>query len=441
MAERRTLPSSWSAHLKVESQAWVAGGQITPEQRTAILALYPEEPGAERDRLILILSILGALLVGTGVILFFAANWPRLGSGLKVASILTAVLAAYGSGYYLQFIKGSFPRVGAALLFLGALFYGAGIWLVGQIFHLSGEATGFLLWGLGALPVAWVVRSRPILWLSGLTLTIWTVQAQDSYRSWNLAFPFLLILSVVPLARQLKDRWAEAGALLVTFLWLALNMGHLRVPGDSALLLVAQAAVLYGVGALLEGLSSASGRRSTPAGPYLGVGATLTLFGLYLLTMKLGAEAAPSLFAQGYPGVAAGLILLVAGGAAAWSYWRSGEKGRLLPLISAVALIGATALSPSLSLLPRLIGFNLLLFALEIGLITWGVARRTALLVNIALVGFVVHLITRYFDLFWGAIDRSLFFVLGGLLLIGGGFLLERNRRRWTERGGDDRAA
>lgn len=441
MADRRTLPSSWSAHLRSESESWVAGGQITAEQRTAILALYPEEPGAERDRLILILSILGALLVGAGVILYLAANWPRLGAGLKVSLILTGVVAAYGSGYYLQFVKGNYPRVGAALIFLGALFYGAGIWLIAQIFHLSGDATGYLVWGLGALPVAWVTRSRAILWLSGLTLTIWTVQTQGAYRSWNLAFPFLVLLTVVPLARLLKDRWAEAGVLLATFLWLALNMGELGVRGDSGLLLVAQAAVLYGAGALLEGLAGASGRRSSPAGPYLGVGAALSLFGLYLMTMKLGAMGAPSLFAQGYPGIVSGLILLVTVGAAGWSYWRAGEKGRLLPLIGAAVLVGAAALGPALGLLPRLIGFNLLLFGLEVGLIAWGVARRVALLVNIALVGFVIHLITRYFDLFWGTIDRAIFFVIGGLLLIGGGLFLERNRRRWMERGGDDRAA
>lgn len=441
MAERRTLPSSWSAQLRSESAAWVAGGQITPEQRTAILALYPEEPGAERDRLILILSILGALLVGAGVILYFAANWPRLGAGVKVAAILSAILAAYGSGYYLRFYKATYPRVGAALFLLGALFYGAGIWLVAQIFHLSGDAIGWLAWGLGALPVAWVARSRPILWLSGLTLTIWTVQSQELYRSWNLAFPFLLILTVVPPSRLLKDQWAEAGVLLATFLWLALNMGQMGVLGDSGVFLVAQAAVLYGVGALIEGIAARSGQRSVPAGPYLGVGAGLSLFGLYLLTMKLGAQATPSLFVQGYPGVAAGLILLAAGGAAAWSYWRTGEKGRQLPLVAAALLVGAAVLSPVLGLIPRLIGFNLLLFGLEVGLITWGVARRIALLVNIALVGFIIHLITRYFDLFWGTIDRAIFFVLGGLLLIGGGLLLERNRRRWTEWGGDDHAA
>jgi uncharacterized membrane protein len=434
VVDRRSLPSSWTAQLKVESESWVAGGQITAEQRTAILALYPESPGAERDRLILILSLLGALLVGAGVILYFAANWPRLGSGLKVSSILVAVAAAYGSGYYLQFVKGSYPRVGAALVFLGALFYGAGIWLIAQIFHLSGDATGFLIWGLGILPVAWVARSRPVLWLSGLTLTIWTVQTQEAYRSWNLAFPFLLILTLVPLARLLKDHWAEAGILLATFLWLALNMGQLGGRGDAGMLLVAQAAVLYGLGAFLEGLA---GERAS----YLGVGAVLTLFGLYLLTMKLGAEAAPSLFAQGYPGVAAGLILLAAAGAAARAYWRQGEKARLVPLVGAVILVGAAAVSPVMGLVPRLIAFNLLLFGLEIGLIVWGVARRAGLLVNIALLGFVVHLITRYFDLFWGTIDRSLFFVIGGLLLIGGGLFLERNRRRWMEHGGDDRAA
>jgi uncharacterized membrane protein len=444
VSERR-LPGTWSVDLKAESERWVVGGQITSEQRVAILALYPAEQGAERDRLILILSILGALLVGAGVILYFAANWPRLGAGIKVVAIMAAVIAAYGSGYYLENVKGTYPRIGAALIFLGALFYGAGIWLVAQIFHMSGNASGFLLWGLGALPVAWVARSRPVLWLAGTTLTIWTVQAQTVNRSWNLAFPLLLLLLIVPLTRRIADVWAEAGVLLAAFLWLGINLGQVGSMGDSALLLVAQAAVLYGVGAFMEGLAgaAATGRERwvSPAGPYTGVGALLALFGTYLLTMKWGKDLVPSLFGVGWEAVAVGAVLLVAAIAAGWSYWRMGQKDRLLPLGAGVLMVAAVALSPYLGLLPRLVTFNLLLFGLEIGLIAWGITRRAGLLVNIALVGFVGHLITRYFDLFWGAIDRSLFFVIGGLLLIGGGFLLERNRRRWTDWGGEDRAA
>jgi uncharacterized membrane protein len=43
---------------------------------------------------------------------------------------------------------------------------------------------------------------------------------------------------------------------------------------------------------------------------------------------------------------------------------------------------------------------------------------------------FAFDVIARYFDLFWKLLPRSLFFILGGLLLLFGGVLLERKRRK-----------
>ena len=80
-----------------------------------------------------------------------------------------------------------------------------------------------------------------------------------------------------------------------------------------------------------------------------------------------------------------------------------------------------------------MVAFNLVLFGGTVGLIMLGIRQRSHLVVNLGLGVFVIHMLTRYFDLFFSAMDRSLFFVLGGLLLLGGGWLLERNRRRWMQ--------
>jgi uncharacterized membrane protein len=46
---------------------------------------------------------------------------------------------------------------------------------------------------------------------------------------------------------------------------------------------------------------------------------------------------------------------------------------------------------------------------------------------------FVVALISRYFDTFWTLFDRSLFFMAGGVVLLVGGYFLERQRRRLAQ--------
>jgi len=89
---------------------------------------------------------------------------------------------------------------------------------------------------------------------------------------------------------------------------------------------------------------------------------------------------------------------------------------------------------PRLSLLGHGGTFRLLfniLFALEIvGLIIIGFVRRYPTYVNIGLLFFALDVIARYFDFFWALLPRSLFFILGGLLLLTGGIMLEKKRRK-----------
>ena len=65
-------------------------------------------------------------------------------------------------------------------------------------------------------------------------------------------------------------------------------------------------------------------------------------------------------------------------------------------------------------------------------LIYAGMHSDDRFLVNLAFVFFGVVLITRYFDTFWSLLNRSFFFMVGGLVLIAGGYFLERKRRQIT---------
>jgi len=41
----------------------------------------------------------------------------------------------------------------------------------------------------------------------------------------------------------------------------------------------------------------------------------------------------------------------------------------------------------------------------------------------------VLDVTARYFDFFWKLLPRSIFFIVGGLILLAGGMFLERKRR------------
>ena len=46
----------------------------------------------------------------------------------------------------------------------------------------------------------------------------------------------------------------------------------------------------------------------------------------------------------------------------------------------------------------------------------------------------VLFIITRYIDVAWKLRTKSLFFIVGGLMMFGGGIFLEKQRRKIIER-------
>jgi len=432
----KEVPREWSALLQAETESWVRQGLISSEQRSAILKLYPETGSGGRERTILIFTLLGSLLVGAGVVLFFAANWPVLPAAVKVGAILAAMVGAYGSGYYLQYMRGDYPRLGHSLIFLGSLFYGAGIWLVAQIFHLDSHfPTGFLLWGLGLLPVVLATGSVWILYLGTAVLGIWTVSEQTYTLSYNWLFPVLMGGAVLPLARRVQSALAEAGALLGLFAWFMIGvLSHLtNSSGNPEPFMVARMLLLYGGAVLTAGMARLGDERT-----YLGLGGALALLGTYLLTFRWNfmgqAEPVPSLLAGPAFQTVGLLVMIGVTVVAGLIHWRrSAAAARFdLPATALVPVAAALAVQ-FLDPVPRMVAFNLLLFAGTVGWIVLGVRRRNQLVVSLGLAAFILHVLTRYFDLFFSAMNKSLFFVVGGILLLGGGWLLERNRRRWME--------
>jgi uncharacterized membrane protein len=79
---------------------------------------------------------------------------------------------------------------------------------------------------------------------------------------------------------------------------------------------------------------------------------------------------------------------------------------------------------------PRELWFILLLTLLTSAGIYLGIAWESAVLLNTSLVFFALNVYTRFYEYFWAAMPKSLFFVVGGATLILGGVWVERVRRR-----------
>ncbi len=109
-----------------------------------------------------IILVIGAIFIGLGIFSFISGNWQKIGPWSKVSIIVVSMLISYVAAFLMN-AKG-YGKTGNAFLLLGSLIYGAGIFLIAQIFHLPVEwPDGFLLWFIGVLALGYAVNWRPLL--------------------------------------------------------------------------------------------------------------------------------------------------------------------------------------------------------------------------------------------------------------------------------------
>ncbi|MEK7660048.1 MAG: DUF2157 domain-containing protein, partial [Patescibacteria group bacterium] len=134
-------------------------------QSSTVTVAVPKQEDTSKRTISIIVTI-GAILVGAGVFSFIASNWQDMGRLLKLMIILVSMLISYGAGWYLK-EKMHLVKTGEALILLGAIIYGSGIFLVAQMFHVRANwPDGFILWMIGTIAMAFATESYPLLYLA-----------------------------------------------------------------------------------------------------------------------------------------------------------------------------------------------------------------------------------------------------------------------------------
>ncbi len=243
---------------------WQRDGLLSPEASEALWTRYrlgEPEPGGPG---ILAVYVLGALLVGAGVISLVAWNWESMSAAAKLAVIGGAMVACHAGGFALWQGGGRMPRLGHALAFLGTLVFGAGVGLVAQIFHVSGVWwAGFGAFAAGALAAGVLYPSLPTL-LLGAVLALGVAGpglAQDHPRPGVLA-GWALAVALLALAWRARSR----ALAVVTALGLAATLsGALLGARDADWIALALAALAAALAATPLAAAPLSARGDTGA--------------------------------------------------------------------------------------------------------------------------------------------------------------------------------
>lgn len=223
--------------LLAEIDRWQAEGVVSPAQAGQLRQRYVQPPTAEEKAAtapwgLLVFATAGAIVIGLGVILLFAYNWDEIPKAGKLALVFLAVAGAHAAGIRLLARSGWQPKLGEALVALGTMFYGAGIWLVAQIYNIDEHyPNGFLFWALGALAMAWAIRSTANGLMTAVLLAIWgTTEAVDFHAAqvWSV---LLVAAGLLPLAWRQRSALLLAGSLAAIQLLLVVSVANW---GDSA---------------------------------------------------------------------------------------------------------------------------------------------------------------------------------------------------------------
>jgi len=418
--------------LAKELPHWQEQGWVNAEGGQAILA----DLAARQPKLMWAssLALVGALLLGVGVITWFAAHWNEMGKLIKLALIFLALAGAHVA--YGLCESRALPKLAQGMAFLSVLFFGAAIMLIGQIYHIDAHfPDGIALWAVGGLLTAWLLGSQPALLASLALAGLWTWTEQFDYQVMN--WP---LLGYLPLAAALLVRhdWkiAARGWGALCLLWM---IGWHAQPWIGAVweahahvrLFAVQVLGLAGCWALAQA-SEHPFARAVRADFLLAA-----LLGAFVFTFP---ERSGFAWRQTAPtGELAPWLAALAGAAALYAAGivrlvraseLSGQRLRIgIALAIAFALLLAFEVTaPRSGSLPALC-WN----ALFLGALYWigdlGIRHGDRLMVNRAFTGFSIWVLARYFDTFWSLFDRALFFMAGGVLLLAGGGWLERRRR------------
>ena len=207
-------------HVKVNLKELVQAGIITHVQLEKIELFQQDKHKIQANGLLLLFGILGATLIGLGVILIIAHNWDNFPKYAKTClAFLPLIIGQILC--LLTLIKKSnsivWREVTASLLFFGI---GASIAMVSQIYHIQGSLGGFiLLWMVLALPMVYIMRTSA----AGIMYTVgsayYLMQSFDTRNDSTFFIYIGLVTAIVPYYLMLWNKGSK-GMALVLFHWM-----------------------------------------------------------------------------------------------------------------------------------------------------------------------------------------------------------------------------
>src|SRR6266702_1512553 len=265
---------TYRQRLEADLAQWEADGVIAPAAVASIRnALPPLSPGIN---IAVVVAIVGGLLIAAAFLAFVAAHWTEIARLLRFAILIAGMVVAGGLGAW-------FASTGRTVLAdlcasIGAIIFGAGIALVGQMYHLGDDfAGGMLLWSIGAFVAALLTGSRGALAVGLVAACIGTcMRSYDAPDALHL--PFVAVwLVAAGLALAWNSRAAAHLVAIAALPWWIATALRFEFDGvQPSFVLANGAAWLFGAGLAIA---------ASPSPRALRLGTVLSIYGAFSLAV------------------------------------------------------------------------------------------------------------------------------------------------------------
>lgn len=391
--------------LQREGPRWVEKEIITQQQYEEIMKLYPDPP----RRITQILPILASILVGLSLLTFVASNWDGIPHMGRMVILLLTMTGFYSSGFYLY--RQGHIWVGQGLLALGVVSFGASMILIGQMFHLIAYDAGiFVLWSLAGLGLLYLYRLKLFFFLTAALVFVGQIYAMISFGEASWVLLGLTIFGLGGYAYPSKHFYS---GWILAFL-VGLQAIFLIISENLAWSWVSLVPVgLYLIGLGLGDTPLAQGFKAWP--PAFGFA-----FSTLMIFIHEHVYDDPDFLAHAMTYFILFFVLF------GLSIWKSiEEKGNWLPLLLFLPLF----------YLPYGdIAYLAAIFLYSAFMIYVGDESEQRWQSNLGVFLFMISSFVGYIQLAWDFLDKSLFFLVGGLMLFAIHWIL-RKRNRWMGKG------
>jgi uncharacterized membrane protein len=379
--------ASWEKPL----ERWRNAGLLDDATASRIRAFENASGNGEKLRWPILLALgLGGLLLGAGVLLFVAAHWDGLSTGERFGLVLLMVAAFPIAG---AFTAEKFPVLSATFYAVGTICAGAGIFLSAQIFNLQEHwPNGILLWAIAALAGWILLRQWAQATLLALLVPMW-LAGEWSVRNEGFSIEYTVVIQ---------------GLLMLALAYLSARTGDDSRPTRRALVWIGGIAVLpLAVIAFLERHETWWWRQGKSSSTFAFIVAwCIAILGPLAVSFVLRKQAA----------------------------WMNAVAAAWVLMIGTFGPVNSYKTGVSSHFIWDSIGPYLWATIGAVGLIAWGIAEHRRERINAGVAGFALTVLIFYFSDVMDKLGRSASLIGAGVLLLLGGWGLERARRQLIAR-------